>query len=100
MPPPTHQRQALLGIDVGSRYIGLAQSDASRLIGSPIGTHQLVKGKIKESQSSLFELIETKLEEEDVGGIVVGYPYRMDGSEGKACADVRNFVKLMQVSPF
>lgn len=76
----------LLGLDVGEKRIGLAVSDANRSIGSPHST--LTRQGKKKDIPALRRL----MEEYNVGGIVVGLPKNMDGSEGASCEEVRRFV--------
>ena len=68
-----------------------------RMVGGPIGTHELVRGRQEQCREELFQLLVERVERYDIGGIVVGFPLRMDGKEGKACRTVKDFVALMQV---
>ncbi|MDP6172711.1 MAG: Holliday junction resolvase RuvX [Rhodospirillales bacterium] len=77
--------QRLLGLDVGSKTIGLALSDASLLVASPLET--LKRGRIGPAAQELGEIIH----EHDIGGLVLGLPLSLDGSEGPACQSVRQF---------
>ncbi|MEK9751968.1 MAG: Holliday junction resolvase RuvX [Rhodospirillaceae bacterium] len=78
-------RKCLLGIDLGSNTIGLALSDTSRIIASPLET--LKRGKFRAGSAILVRLIESR----DIGGIVLGLPISMDGSEGPRCQGTRQF---------
>ena len=75
----------LLGIDLGDRTIGLALSDATRMIATPMET--IRRGKFTRDAERLAALIA----EHDVGALVVGLPINMDGSEGPRCQSVRQF---------
>ncbi len=77
--------KCLLGIDLGSTTIGLAISDATRIIASPLET--LKRGKFRVDSAALVKLIERR----DVGGIVLGLPVSMDGTEGPRCQATRQF---------
>jgi len=66
----------LLGIDPGTKRIGIAASDASRMIASPVGV--LVRRRWREDLVHLQSLVDTR----GVTGIVLGFPVNMDGSEG------------------
>ena len=66
----------LLGIDPGRKRIGIAASDASRIIAAPVGI--LVRGRWKDDLAHLRNLVETR----GTTGIVLGLPLNMDGSEG------------------
>ena len=75
----------LLGLDVGEKTIGLALSDPGLAIASPLMT--LRRGKFTADAERLGRLIG----ERRVGGLVVGLPVNMDGSEGPRCQSVRQF---------
>ena len=81
---PTHSR--LLGLDPGTKTIGVAMSDAMQMIASPVTT--IKRKKWKQDAEALLSLIT----EHNIGGIVVGYPINMDGSEGSRCQSVKAFV--------
>ena len=66
----------LLGIDPGTKRIGIAASDASRIIASPVEV--LVRRRWRDDLAHLRNLIETR----GITGIVLGLPVNMDGSEG------------------
>ncbi len=68
--------QRLLGIDLGSKTIGLALSDGTLSVASPLET--LKRAKFKENGAQLLDLIA----KHDVGGIIIGLPLNMDGSSG------------------
>ncbi len=75
----------LLGFDVGSKTIGLALSDSGRRIATPLTT--LRRRKFRDDVQKLIDLIHAH----DVGGLIVGLPLNMDGSEGPRCQSVRQF---------
>ena len=77
--------QRLLGLDVGSKTVGLALSDVSRSIATPLQT--LARGKFTEDAKKLLKLAA----DHDVGALVIGLPINMDGSEGPRCQSVRQF---------
>ncbi len=85
---PSHAR--LLGLDPGTKTIGVAMSDAMQMIASPVGT--IKRKKWKQDAEALMALIT----EHKIGGIVVGYPINMDGSEGPRCQSVKAFVKNVE----
>ena len=88
---PTELRQAvvsgarLMGLDVGRKTIGLALSDVRWRIASPLETVR--RTRFKEDAARLFAL----LDEHDVGGLVLGLPINMDGTEGPRCQSLRQF---------
>ena len=79
--------QCLLGIDLGSKTIGMAISDASLIVASPLDT--LKRGKFKDDSVKLLALIKDRY----VGGIVLGLPLNMNGREGPRCQATRQFAK-------
>jgi putative Holliday junction resolvase len=94
--PTPRQGIRALGIDPGSKRIGIAVSDLSGTIASPL----LVLERSKSKQHDLHELARIARDEEaDV--IVVGLPLNMDGSHGKsanaAIAEARRLATLVDV---
>ena len=71
---PAHAR--LLGLDLGSKTIGLALSDLERQIASPLETIQRVKFGL--DAAALLKIAE----KHQVAGLVIGLPLNMDGTEG------------------
>ena len=82
--PPTG---ALLGLDLGTKTIGLALSDIGRSIASPL----LVIRRTK-FQADLLELRHA-VAAHDVVGLVLGLPVNMDGSEGPRAQATRGFAR-------
>ncbi len=79
----------LLGLDLGSKTVGLALSDVTRTIASPMET--LVRGKFTPLAKKLNEIID----EHGVKGLVIGLPISMDGTEGPRCQATRQFAANM-----
>ncbi len=77
----------LLGLDLGTKTIGLALSDVGRRIATPLET--IARKKFTADVEKLLA-IAGKL---DVGGLVVGLPVNMDGSEGPRVQSTRAFVR-------
>ncbi len=77
----------LLGIDLGTKTIGLAISDSGWSIASPVTTI-----KRRKFSSDAAELLDYA-ERENVGGLVMGLPLNMDGSEGPRAQATRAFVR-------
>lgn len=77
----------LLGIDLGAKTIGLALSDVSRMVATPYRT--LDRNKFSRNAREL----ETVIDEQDVGGVVLGWPVEMDGGEGSRCRATRRFAE-------
>jgi putative Holliday junction resolvase len=80
----------LIGIDLGTKTIGLALSDVGRQIASPLETIRRVK--FTPDVARLRALCETHR----VGGLVMGLPLNMDGSEGPRVQATRSFVRNMK----
>jgi putative Holliday junction resolvase len=78
-----HQR--LLGLDLGEKTIGLALSDPGLSVASPVTT--IRRTKFTADAKELLKLVA----ERQVGGLVIGLPLNMDGSEGPRCQSVRQF---------
>jgi putative Holliday junction resolvase len=75
----------LMGLDLGAKTIGVALSDAGRTIASPLET--LKRKKFTADAAALRALIDAH----GVGGLVLGLPINMDGSEGPRCQSTRQF---------
>ncbi len=75
----------VMGLDLGSKTIGLALSDAGFSIASPLET--LKRKKFTADAEALKALIE----KHGVGGLVLGLPINMDGTEGPRCQSTRQF---------
>ena len=68
--------QRLIGIDPGSKTIGLALSDVRLMLASPFGS--LKRGKLKANAAEILGIAR----KENAGGLVVGLPLSMDGTAG------------------
>ena len=77
----------LLGLDLGTKTIGLALSDISRRIATPMDT--LRRTKFNRDASHLRKIYS----EHSVSGIVLGLPINMNGSEGPRCQASRDFAR-------
>src|SRR5215467_11277926 len=66
----------LIGLDVGTKTIGLALSDTRRVIATPLET--IRRRRFREDMAHLFSLIDTN----DVGGLVIGLPLTLAGADG------------------
>jgi len=79
----------LMGIDVGSTTLGIALSDPSQSLATPLQT-------IKRSKFTKdMELLAKVVAEYEVGGFILGLPLNMSGSEGPRCQSVRDFAAEM-----
>jgi len=82
---PEHAR--LLGLDLGTKTIGLALSDLERQIATPLETIQRVKFGL--DAAALLKIAE----KHQVAGLVIGLPLNMDGTEGPRVQSTRAFVR-------
>ena len=82
--------QTLLGLDFGDKTIGIAVSDKSKTIATPIITIKR-KGVLKDIEKLL-----SILEEYDVGGIILGLPLSLDGNEDERTKKVRQFAQELK----
>ena len=73
----------VLGVDLGSRRVGLALSDPLGIISSPLQTVPMV------SESALVKSLVSLCRERQVVAVVIGLPVSSDGSEGPGCARAR-----------
>ena len=78
---------ALIGLDLGEKTIGVAISDVTRMVASPL--ELIRKTKFTAEANRLFALID----EREVGAIVIGLPVNMDGTEGTRCQSNRAFAR-------
>ena len=77
----------LLGLDLGEKTIGLALSDRLLTVATPMET--LKRGKFAQDAARLDIIIS----EQGVGGLVVGLPLNMDGSDGPSAQSARAFAR-------
>ena len=78
---------ALIGLDLDEKTIGVAVSDVTRMVASPL--ELIRKTKFTAEANRLFALID----EREVGAIVIGLPVNMDGTEGTRCQSNRAFAR-------
>jgi putative Holliday junction resolvase len=83
-------RARLMGVDLGTKTIGLALSDVESRIATPLETIKRVKF------TPDAERIKALVERYDVGGLVVGLPLNMDGTEGPRSQATRAFVRNLK----
>ena len=80
-----NRHERLFGLDLGEKTIGIAVSDPGLHVATPVVT--IRRKKFTLDAQELLRLIE----ERQVGGLVIGLPRNMDGSEGQRCQSVRQF---------
>ena len=74
----------LIGLDLGSKRIGVSICDEKQLIATPFKTIN------KTTASKLISELKTIIEENNIKGIIIGNPINMDGSTGKAAQSVKD----------
>ena len=74
----------LLGIDLGTKRIGVAISDYNQKIATPLQTLD------KSKQGKLIDELESIITEYDIKGIIIGNPINMDGTYGKSSQSAKD----------
>ncbi|MEH6752485.1 MAG: Holliday junction resolvase RuvX [Paracoccaceae bacterium] len=82
---PAHR--ALAGLDFGEKTIGIAVSDRMLSVATPLET--IRRDKFTTDAARLLAV----LTEREIGGIILGLPRNMDGSEGPRCQKTRAFAR-------
>lgn len=85
--PRLPPRAALLGLDLGTKTIGLAVSDVERRIASPLRT--IARTRFRSDADDLLRTVS----ENRVAALVIGLPLNMDGREGPRAQATRAFVR-------
>jgi putative holliday junction resolvase len=81
------KERRLIGLDLGGKTIGVAVSDVSLTVATPLET--IRRTRFARDAEQLLRLIAAY----EAGGIVIGLPVSMDGSEGPRCQSVRQFAR-------
>ncbi|MEI7609677.1 MAG: Holliday junction resolvase RuvX [Rhodospirillaceae bacterium] len=79
----------LLGLDLGTKTIGLALSDPGLMVASPIGT--IKRSKFGADATELAKIAR----EREAGALILGLPLALDGAESPATQRVREFARLL-----
>ena len=85
--PPNRR---LLGLDIGEKTVGLALSDISRTVATPMET--LVLKKFSKTAVQLLDICV----EHEIAALIIGLPVNMDGTEGPRCQSVRQFARNLE----
>ncbi len=80
----------LMGLDLGTKTIGVATSDLTRRIATPVET--VARKKFTLDAARLLDLVAR----ENIGLIVLGLPVNMDGSEGPRAQSTRAFARNLE----
>ncbi|MDP3339753.1 Holliday junction resolvase RuvX [Frigidibacter sp.] len=79
--------RALAGLDLGTKTIGVAVSDRFRSVASPL--HTIRREKFTLDAAQVLKIAA----ERELGGLILGLPFNMDGSEGPRCQSTRAFAR-------
>ena len=79
-----------MGLDLGEKTIGVAVSDSTRLIASPL--ELIRKSKFTQEAEHLFKLMAHR----KVSALVIGLPANMDGTEGPRAQSCRAFARNLE----
>ena len=80
-------KSRLIGLDLGSKNIGVSICDEKQSIATPFKTI------VKKSAMELIEELKLIIKENDIKGIIIGNPINMDGTTGPSSQSVRDMVK-------
>jgi len=83
------KKSRLLGVDMGSKRIGISICDDKRLIATPFKTIGF------KSMENLIHELKKIVKENNIQGIIVGNPINMDGSSGKASKSIKSKANLI-----
>lgn len=83
----------LMGLDLGTKTIGVAVSDGAQSIATPVVTINRTKF------SKDIQELGKHIKEFEIGGYIIGWPLNMDGSEGPRCDATRSFADEMGKHP-
>lgn len=81
---------ALIGLDLGEKTIGVAVSDRTRSVASPLETVR--RTKFTADAARILEIAAKR----DSAGLILGLPLNMDGSEGPRCQSTRAFARNLE----
>jgi len=88
------QHAPVVGLDPGEKTLGVAVSDVTRTVASPLAL--IEKTKFTKDAEALFKLMESR----GAVGIVIGLPMNMDGTEGVRCQSNRALARnLLRLKP-
>jgi putative Holliday junction resolvase len=87
LPAATAPGTPWVGLDLGEKTIGVAVSDATRMVASPLDL--IRKTKFTDDANALFKLMASR----KASGIVIGLPVNMDGTEGPRAQSARAFAR-------
>ena len=80
----------LIGLDLGSKRIGVSICDDKQLIATPLKTIN------RNSLKDLVDELKLIVDENDIKGIIVGNPLNMDGSSGRSAQSVKDTIENIE----
>ena len=80
----------VLGLDVGTVRVGVASSDESEVLASPLAT------LARRNEAKLWERLQQEIATRNVKVVVVGLPRKLDGSEGTSTEMAREFARSVE----
>ena len=83
------KKSRLIGVDIGSKRVGLSISDENRKIATPLKTINYI------NIQTLIDELENVINENNIGAIIFGNPKNMDGTEGASSQSVKDKIKLI-----
>jgi putative Holliday junction resolvase len=87
LPALLPQYAPIVGLDLGEKTIGVAVSDATRMVATPL--ELIRKSKFTDDAKALFKLMDGR----EAKAVVIGLPVNMDGSEGPRAQSSRAFAR-------
>jgi putative pre-16S rRNA nuclease len=85
--PSLAKNARLLGLDVGTKTIGMALSDTTLMVATPFDT--IRRSRFRDD----LQRLRTEIAKHDVGGVVIGLPLALDGRDSPRTQGVRQFAK-------
>ncbi|NQY60627.1 Holliday junction resolvase RuvX [Cognatishimia sp.] len=82
--------QALMGLDLGTKTIGIAVSDGMQSVATPLET--VKRKKFTQDAERLLQIIA----ERNIGAVILGLPLNMDGTEGPRAQSTRAFARNLE----
>jgi len=88
--PALPSMRALAGLDLGTVTLGVAVSDSFWSVATPLET--IKRKKFGVDAAALLAICDKR----QIGGLVLGLPFNMDGSEGPRCQSTRAFARNLE----
>ena len=80
----------VIGLDLGSKRIGVSICDEKQLIATPLKTIK------RNSLNELISELKVIIDENDIKGVIIGNPLNMDGSSGRSTQSVKDTSKKIE----